>query len=163
MRGHLNITNKTDVLEYNETGSDNTLNQVYLEIDADKYSAYLNVYFFYKHLNKSKIYAPNDDETTLVYIFLTAQYELLYLMSNKEDKTSSHPDFMTRSILYSHHIIQAHKVAKNKINISEKQIYISSLKAFVEFIKRHDIKYFNHKGRDVELLRKYEIYRKKIS
>lgn len=123
LRGHLKYIQNTKslniILEFEEN-NENIFDNLYLEIDADKYASIASVlgsFQIFENIRKLGF-----DINEVFYIIFISMNELLYLfhLINNEPKTrKKHPILFDRTVLFNHYFMEALNESKIK-NVLEK-------------------------------------------
>lgn len=123
LRGHLKYIQNTKslniILEFEEN-NENIFDNLYLEIDADKYASIASVlgsFQIFENIRKLGF-----DINEVFYVIFISMNELLYLfhLINNEPKTrKKHPILFDRTVLFNHYFMEALNEPKIK-NVLEK-------------------------------------------
>lgn len=122
LRGHMKYLNKTKslniILEFEESNN-KILDNLYLEIDADKYASINSVLGEFELLENIRKLGFNFNEIFhIIFISMNELFYIFHLLNNKPKSRKGHPILLDRVLLFNHHFMQV--LNKNKIkNILE--------------------------------------------
>jgi len=171
LRGHLKYLQSTKslniILEFEEN-NENIFDNLYFEIDADKYASILSVFGSFEIFENIRKLGFNINE--VFYIIFISMNELFYVfhLLNKEPKTrKGHPILFDRAVLFNHYFMKTLNEPKiknifEKNNVNYAQIDRLNILNMALLTKKYQIEELFNSNDIIEISQKYENFLKEI-
>lgn len=123
LRGHLKYIQNTKslntILEFEEN-NENIFDNLYLEIDADKYASIASLLGNFQIFENIRKLGFNINEVfSIIFISMNELLYLFHLLNKKPTKRKGHPILFDRTVLFNHYFMEALNEPKIR-NIFEK-------------------------------------------
>ncbi|MDD3856192.1 hypothetical protein [Sulfurimonas sp.] len=111
LRGHLKYLNDSkslnQILEFEETNKKNIEN-LYLEIDADKFASIASVFEWLKYIeNINKLGFNFKESLYIIFMSMNELFYIFHLLNRKAEIRKGHPILFDRVLLFNHHFMSA--------------------------------------------------------
>jgi len=171
LRGHIKYLYNTNslniILEFEENNQKN-LDNLYLEIDADKYASINSVLGEFELLENIRKLGFNFNE--IFHIIFMSMHELFYvfhLLNNEPIKRQGHPILLDRIILFNDHFVKVLNQNKIKYILEEGSISYDEINRLSElstsiFIKKYNLEDIFYNCDVVNILEKYYYFLKDV-
>ncbi len=152
------------ILEFEESNEKN-LDNLYLEIDADKYASIHSLLGNFEILEKIRKLGFNINQVFyIIFISMNELFHIVHLLSNKPIIREGHPILFDRVVLFNHYFMETlnHDKIKNVLendNINYDVIDRLNTLTIVEFLKKYSLEEL-HKNTDIiDITNKYDNFR----
>lgn len=168
LRGHIKYLHENKslnmILEFEESNEKN-LDNLYLEIDADKYASIHSLLGNFEILEKIRKLGFNISQ--VLYIIFMSMNELFYivhLLSNKPMIREGHPLLFDRVVLFNHYFMETLDQDKiknilEKDNISYDAIDRLNTLTMVEFFKKYSLEDLYENSDIIDVTNMYDNFR----
>lgn len=168
LRGHIKYLHDNKslniILEFEESDEKN-LDNLYLEIDADKYASIHSLLGNFKILEKIQKLGFTINQTFyIIFISINELFYVVHLLSKEPMIREGHPILFDRVILFNHYFMETLNQDKIKNILEKDNVDYNVIDRFntltmVEFFKKYNLEELHENGDIIDVTNKYDNFR----
>lgn len=168
LRGHIKYLHDNKslniILEFEESDEKN-LDNLYLEIDADKYASIHSLLGNFKILEKIQKLGFTINQTFyIIFMSINELFYVVHLLSKEPMIREGHPILFDRVILFNHYFMETLNQDKIKNILEKDNVDYNVIDRFntltmVEFFKKYNLEELHENGDIIDVTNKYDNFR----